>query len=294
MGPRGVRRAVIALAAMAVATSGWVPPAAAGGISAEIADRILTVRGTAQGDTVTVRCEGGDVTVNQARPSGGPDACRDLRRIVVLAGAGPDVVNLGDVTRDAFDDLKRILVRGEEGQDRLVGSELGDELHGGGGADELRGGKGPDVVHPGADPGQVFGGEGHDTVAVSGDDRWTVEDERITRFTPDEQVIELASVEEVRVGGGAGDNTIVAAAFSGPVTLIGGDGGDRLVSGAGNDLLQGGKGRDTLVAGAGNDELQGGPGADELRGGEGNDQLVGGGGDDTCVGGPGGDSFLSC
>ena len=88
MGPRGVRRAVIALAAMAVATFGWVSPAAAGGISAEIADRILTVRGTAQGDTVTVRCEGGDVTVNQARPR-----CCDARRS--RARLSPIAINPG-------------------------------------------------------------------------------------------------------------------------------------------------------------------------------------------------------
>ena len=287
-------RAVIAFAVLFVAVLGPAPPASAGGISAEIADRVLTVTGTAQKDTITVRCEGGNVTVNKARPSGGPDTCRELRRIDVLAGGGADVVNLGDVTRDAFEDLTRVLVRGEEGNDREVGSELGDELHGGGGVDELRGGKGADVVKPGAGPGQVFGGKGRDTVSVGGDDRFIIEDERITRFLPDEEVTDLASVEKVRAEGGAGNNTIAAAAFSGRATLIGGAGGDRLVSGAGNDLLEGGNGRDTLVAGDGNDELRGGPGDDELRGGDGNDQLLGGGGDDTCVGGPGGDSFQSC
>jgi Ca2+-binding RTX toxin-like protein len=291
---RGVGRAAGVIAAVALGTFGWTSPVSAGGISAEIADRELTVTGTAQDDTITVRCEGGDVTVNQARPSGGPDACGDLRRIVVTAGEGADVVNLGDVIRNAFDDLTEVQARGEEGGDRIVGSELGDELHGGGGVDELRGGKGADVVKPGAGAGQVNGGKGNDTVSISGDDRWIVEDERVTRFTPAEEVTDLASVEKVRVEGGAGDNRIVAAAFSGPATLIGGDGADRLVSGAGNDRLQGGKGPDILVAGAGNDKLEGGPGGDELRGGDGNDQLIGGGGDDVCVGGAGGDSFLSC
>ena len=174
--------------------------------------------------------------------------------------------------------------------------EVGDKLHGGGGdgVDELRGGKGPDVVKPGADAGQVFGAKGHDTVAVSGDDRWTVEDERITRFTPSEVVTDLASVEEVHVEGGTGGNKLLAVAFSGPVMLTGGDGDDRIVSGAGNDLLQGAKGRDQLVAGTGNDELRGGPGDDELRSGDGNDELLGGRGDDAYVGGAGGDSFRAC
>ena len=282
------------VATAVVGTFAWAAPASAGGISAEIADRVLTVTGTDQADTITVRCEAGDVTVNQAPPSGGPDACRELRRIVVTAGGGADVVNLGDVSRNAFEDLARVQVRGEEGPDRLVGSGFGDELRGGGGVDELRGGEGPDVLKPGADAGRVNGGMGHDTVSMSGDDRFTAEDERITRFTPAEVVTELAAVEEVVIEGGAGDNRIATAAFSGRVTLIGGGGADRLTSGPGNDLLEGGEGKDQLVAGAGNDELRGGPGDDELRGGEGNDQLLGGGGDDVCLGGTGGDSFLSC
>jgi Ca2+-binding RTX toxin-like protein len=280
--------------ATVVGTLGWTAPVSAGEISAEIADRELTVTGTDQDDTITVRCQAGDVTVNQAPPSGGSDACRDLRRIVVTTGRGADAVNLGDVTRNAFENLTRVQVRGMNGADVLVGSEFGDQLHGGGGVDELRGGRGADVFEPGADAGRVVGGRGQDKVSVAGDHGWTVENEAITRFTPAEEVIELASIERVRVQGGASNNTIAAAAFSGRATLIGRNGGDRLVSGPGNDLLQGGKGHDALVAGAGNDELRGGPGADELRGGEGNDQLRGGKGDDTCVGGPGGDSFLSC
>jgi Ca2+-binding RTX toxin-like protein len=293
MARASVRRAAATIAVL-LGTFGWAAPVSAGGISSEIADRELTVTGTEQDDTITIRCEDGDVTVNQTSPSGGPDACRDLRRILVTAGGGADVVHLGDVTRTAFDDLTRVQVRGEEGADRLVGSEFADELHGGGGVDELRGGRGADIFKPGAGAGQVVGGKGHDTVSMSGDDRWTAADDRITRFTPAEEVTELASVEEAVIEGGAGDNRIATAAFSGRATLVGGGGADRLTAGPGNDLLEGGEGRDQLVAGAGSDELRGGPGDDELRGGDGSDQLLGGGGDDVCVGGPGGDSFLSC
>ncbi len=282
------------VAAVAVGTFGWSAPVSAGGISAEIAGRELTVAGSDQDETITVRCEAGFVTVNQARPAGGPDACTDLSRIVVTAGGGADVVHLGDVTRNAFEDLARVQVRGEEGADRLVGSQFADELHGGGGVDELRGGRGADVFEPGAGAGRVVGGRGHDTVSMAGDDRWTAEDGRITRFTPAEEVTEQSSVEELVIEGGTGDNRIATAAFSGRATVVAGGGADRLTTGPGNDLLEGGEGRDQLVAGAGNDELRGGPGDDELRGGEGNDQLLGGGGDNACAGGPGGDSFLSC
>src|SRR5262245_59475536 len=128
-----VRRAAVAVAGVILGTFGWTAAASAGGVSAEVADRVLPVTGTDQADAITVRCQAGDVSVNQSPPSGGPDACGDLRRIVVTAGGGSDIVHLGDVTRTAFGDLTRVHVRGEEGTDRLVGSEFGDELHGGGG-----------------------------------------------------------------------------------------------------------------------------------------------------------------
>jgi Ca2+-binding RTX toxin-like protein len=294
MARRGVRRVAVAVGAVALGTFGWPLPVSAGGISAEIADRELTVTGTDQDDTITVRCQGGDVTVNQAPPSGGPDACRGLRRIVVLTGAGADAVRLADVTRNAFDDLRRVLVRGEEGADLLVGSEFGDELRGGGGVDEVRGGLGPDVLSPGRGAGELFGAKGRDTVVAKGDARWVIEDDRLTRFAAGEEVNALRSIEEAVVEGGASDNRISSVAFSGPVRLRGGPGGDRIVSGPGRDLLRGGKGKDQLIAGAGDDVLEGGAGDDELRGGDDNDQLKGGNGDDTCVGGAGGDSFLSC
>ena len=120
----------------------WIPSAQAGTITSNVADGILTVNGTTEGDDITVRCEVGQVTVNHHHPTGGPDACADLRRILVLAGEGPDRVNLGDVTLNAFDHLTVTSLSGQAGDDVLIGSEIGDEL-GGGGVDSLRGGRVP-------------------------------------------------------------------------------------------------------------------------------------------------------
>ena len=48
-----------------------IPSSWAGTIVSNVADGILTVTGTADADDLTVRCEGGVLTVNQTQPSGG-------------------------------------------------------------------------------------------------------------------------------------------------------------------------------------------------------------------------------
>jgi len=83
-------RRVLVLAAAIATSIVWISSARAGTIVSNVADGILTVNGTTEGDDVTVRCEGGQVTVNHDHPSGGPTACADLRRMrwVRRRGAG--------------------------------------------------------------------------------------------------------------------------------------------------------------------------------------------------------------
>jgi len=287
-----MRRGLV-LAATIVISIVWIPFARAGTIDSNVAGGILTVNGTTEGDDVTVRCEGGQVTVNHDHPSGGPAACADLRRILVFAGEGPDRVNLGDVTLNAFDHLTATSVSGQAGDDVLIGSEIGDELAGGGGVDSLRGGRGPDHLTPGPGGGEAIGGKGRDTVAVAGDGDWKVNDAR-ARLVQAEEVTTLGSIEIAAVTGGPGANLISGGAFTGTLRLKGRGGGDLLQAGTGNDRILGGDGNDFVQAGDGDDELEGGVGDDTLSGESGNDELSGGRGDDTCRGGPGADSFVSC
>jgi Ca2+-binding RTX toxin-like protein len=283
----------LVLAATIVTSIVWIPSARAGTIVSNVADGILTVNGTTEGDEVTVRCEGGQVTVNHDHTSGDPTACSDLRRILAFAGEGPDRVNLGDVTLNAFDHLTATSVSGQAGDDVLIGSETGDELVGGGGVDSLRGGRGPDHLTPGPGGGEALGGKGRDTLAVAGDGDWKINDARARLVQPDE-VTTLASIEVAAVTGGPGANLISGGAFTGNLRLKGRGGGDLLQAGTGNDRILGGDGNDFVQAGDGDDELEGGVGDDSLSGESGNDELSGGRGDDTCRGGPGADSFVSC
>src|SRR4029453_6264358 len=115
-------RCILAIAAVIATSIPWLPPAGAGTIVSNVSDGILTVNGTTEGDDVTVRCEGGQVTVNHDHPSGGRTACADLRRILAFAGEGPDRVSLSDVTLNAFDHLTATSVSGQAGARRRVGS----------------------------------------------------------------------------------------------------------------------------------------------------------------------------
>jgi Ca2+-binding RTX toxin-like protein len=286
-------RRVLPLAAAIAVSIAWIPSSRAGTIVANVADGILSVNGTTQGDDVTVRCESGRVTVNHHHPSPGPTACADLRRILVFAGEGADRVSLVDVTATAFDRLTATSVSGQLGDDALIGSEIRDDLIGGGGADSLMGGRGRDHLTPGPGGGEALGGKGRDTVSLAGDGDWKINDAR-SRLVQADEITSLGSIELATVTGGPRANLIFGDSFTGDLRLKGRGGGDLLQAGGGKDRILGGGGNDFVQAGSGDDEIEGGTGDDSLSGESGKDELSGGGGADTCRGGPGADSLVSC
>ena len=99
----------------------------------------------------------------------------------------------------------------------------------------------------------------------------------------------VALVETAYLIGGDENNVLNSVAFTGPVTLEGGNGDDTLLSGTNNDLLVGGDGDDSLNGGNGPNHLRGGDGNDTLIGGTHQDFLIGEDGDDSLIGGAGND-----
>jgi Ca2+-binding RTX toxin-like protein len=159
-----------------------------------------------------------------------------------------------------------VTLRGEGGNDTLIGGSAADVLEGGIGndslvggnsGDRLDGGAGNDTLDGEAGDDSLFGGDGHDSVR-GGDGRDFLAGE----------------AGNDSLNGGAGNDT-----------LDGGDGHDGLSGMDGDDHLNGKAGNDTLVGGAANDTLLGGAGHDVLLGGSGNDQVKGQGGFDTVAGG---------
>ena len=88
--------------------------------------------------------------------------------------------------------------------------------------------------------------------------------------------ITFTDLEAARLTGGNGDTVLDASAFTGPVTLDGGNGKDTLVGGSGNDILLGVAGGDSMDGRGGNDQLFSGNSGTTMIGGSGNDSLNGG------------------
>jgi Ca2+-binding RTX toxin-like protein len=203
-------------------------------------------------------------------------------------------------------------LKGGSGNDDLNGNSENDSIDGGAGADSIQGGAGNDVLIGGAgndtilgqgDDDTVTGGLGNDLLdggTGTGDLLLEAADANLTLTNTQLLGIgtdTLIGFETANLTGGAGNNTLTATAFSGPVTLNGGAGDDTLLGATafvnllngneGNDSLKGGSFKDTLFGGAGNDSLLGVGDSDKLYGEDGNDTLVGGIGNDTLDGGSG-------
>jgi len=250
-----------------------------------------------------------------------------------VAAASIEEVFGGDFN-DVFDGsgltggIDFVRLRGDGGDDTLIGGEGDDKLYGGDhqdllqgndGNDFLVGGNGNDTLEGGAGIDKLVGGQGNDNLSGGADNDIII---AATGVDPEGADI---------IDGGAGDDQIFADASD---TVSGGDGRDLLVArGAtglnvdvaaasieetrgsafddvfdgsgflngidfvrlrgdgGNDTLIGGAGEDKLYGGADMDLLQGNGGADFLLGQEGNDTIEGGGGIDIIIGGLGMDTL---
>lgn len=145
--------------------------------------------------------------------------------VVSLSGTGgPDTM-----TATAFGG--RVIFEGFGASDTLTGSGQDDEISGGDGADSLTGGGGIDTLRETA-----FA----PTTA-------TLTDTTLSGFggAPDETI---SGFERATLNGSPGADVFDASAFTGPVMLVGGDGGDTLTGGTAADTLLGGAGADTLNA----------------------------------------------
>jgi len=96
--------------------------------------------------------------------------------------------------------------------------------------------------------------------------------------------IPLASVTQIAVATGAGDDFINLTKAKVPTSVNAGEGKDVVIGGANNDMILGGAGDDRLAGMRGDDDIFGGADNDRITGGRGNDQLYGEEGDDRVFG----------
>jgi Ca2+-binding RTX toxin-like protein len=136
----------------------------------------------------------------------------------------------------------------------------------------------------------VRGGAGVDRVSVTGNADWWINDLRVASSSGGQ--INFDGIERATVIAGAGNNTITAVGFFGPMILQGLDGNDTIWGGSYADTISGGNGNDNLFGMNGDDSLDGGANVDRLFGGDGDDSLNGGAHNDWLFGGDGDDVLL--
>ncbi|MCB1588705.1 MAG: hypothetical protein KDI56_07365, partial [Xanthomonadales bacterium] len=279
LGPRLAPLAVAIGIALAPHTA-----AAAIGASFSGGELLLT---TDAGDLVLLNCQlvggqndpTGQVLVNGADLTGvipGGVQCGQVARIVVLADALSNDINLGAANPAAFTQLTSTSLSGGAGDDGIVGSFADDEIIAGPGSDDVFGGNGNDLIvrNPGdgtdsvdGEGGQdrqvVQGGNGADPFFVEPGDGSSLGDVHFSR-NPGFDIF-LTDVEELAVFGNGGNDSIDAGTLPAgliALELFGGDDNDTIIGSAGDDLID---------AGAGNDNVDANPGADSIALGEGND-----------------------
>lgn len=212
---------------------------------------VLTITGSDQADNIAVTKSGSNLRVSGVATT---FAASKVTSVVVNAGGGDDTVDLGAVTVSTQ-------VFGGAGNDSLTGGSGKDSLKGESGNDVLRGNGGNDVLDGGAD---------RDSIRESANANFVLTNVLLTGVGTDT----LESIETASLQGGAGNNRLDAAQFSGSVTLDGAAGNDALVGGSANDSLIGGAGNDSLMGNGGDDVLEGGAGNDSLNGVDGDDRFV--------------------
>jgi RTX calcium-binding nonapeptide repeat (4 copies)/Beta-propeller repeat len=133
------------------------------------------------------------------------------------------------------------------------------------------------------------GGAGADRILATGNTDWRLNDIRLMSTAGGSLFHD--EIERATLTGGAGNNVLNGADYSGALTLNGSGGNDVVRGGTGINTLLGGAGHDYLYGNLGNDSLDGGDGNDRLFGYEGNDTLNGGIGNDLLYGHDGDDTL---
>ncbi|NJO43452.1 MAG: calcium-binding protein [Cyanobacteria bacterium CRU_2_1] len=190
-------------------------------------------------------------------------------------------------------------MKGAGGNDRVIGDKGDDKMYGDAGNDTL-------VWNNGDGSDYMYGGAGIDTVeindaAAAGDDFVLKAQGNVAvfdRINLGKFTVKSKQSEIFQINASGGDDRLTVNSLAGTdvrlINFFGGAGNDTLEAaastvnifasgGAGNDILKSGLGKDTLSGGEGDDSLVGGKELDVMLGGGGNDRLVWNNGDGSDI-----------
>jgi len=192
-------------------------------------------------------------------------------RAEILKGEGGNDTILGGLGSDTiFGGGESSLLDGGAGNDEVKGGRQGDTLFGGLGNDSLFGGAGNDVINPGGGNDRIFGGDGIDTLTFSDSS------DGVTIWGNDGLVEAISGMVE----------------FQSIEAFIGSNSADRLDAPSTGSSFYGLEGNDRFEARAGgHHEVWGGAGADSFIFYDGSGEIYGGEGDDSTISYDGGNTF---
>jgi Ca2+-binding RTX toxin-like protein len=311
---RGLAAAVLAVLVF--------PGAASAGTASVLRNVLRFHAATGEANTIAIVASGSDfLIVDTGAPvTPGVGCAARTASVVECDGAGVErlFVSLGDGADEVANSTALVAVlRGGDGNDRLLGGFAGNELHGEAGDDVLEGGPGDDLVVGGVGADEIHG----DPIGMDPDRggldltsyKFRANGVRVRPGTasddgepgegdtvfPDVEIVEggrgddrltMANTFFGGLIGGPGDDVLVGAtSYEFLEVLFGGPGDDVVRSGrtdaiaaggTGDDLVAGGRGADAVWGDKGRDRVLGQDGADTLFGGTGRDTLSGGGGSD--------------
>jgi len=220
-----------------------------------------------------------------------------LPRANLFGGTGNDTLTGGSGGDQLFGQAGDDVLFGKGGVDFLFGGSENDTLTGGDGDDQMFGEAGNDrmIWNPGDDSDLMEGGTGIDTAEVNGGNGaevFTVTANgsrvRFDRLDPAPFALDIGTTENLVVNMNGGNDTFSATGNlasliqitvdggAGDDTILGSNGADVLLGGDGDDFIDGQQGNDVAFLGAGNDVFQWDPG-------DGSDTVEGQAGFDTML-----------
>lgn len=85
-----------------------------------------------------------------------------VETLKLIGGSGNDEINLSGLSAVLYPNLTKVVIKGNAGNDKIVGSYLNDEISGGAGNDSLDGAAGNDTISGGVGNDTLKGGSGND------------------------------------------------------------------------------------------------------------------------------------
>jgi hypothetical protein len=310
----GIRQGLVLLATAMALVAFWNVGSASANIVIGPSNGVLKVTGDDAINAIVLRLKAGDPSqlefdVDNNSVFDGSVPLGSFSKIEANMGGGSDLLWIKE-TNGTFTDKKPTTINGDGGDDDLIGGLGAEQINGDGDDDTITGNGGDDTI-TGSSGNDVFvrlAGDGKDTVAGGEDldiatafgtrfeDHLSIvpsgaDVELVSEATP---ILDLSSVEELRVKTGQGSDLISAHPLLAGDTRLVIDSGTPLagVSGAdGEDVVTGSEFSDVIIGGPGKDQLVGRGGDDEMFGKNGDDTLIGGAGADKLTGAAGADSF---